>query len=67
MANPNGELESTIIGIILILGSAASLFWAVAPWQPASAGIVIGLYLMVPKRMQRITNALKSIFGKDNS
>lgn len=61
----NGELESTILGIILILGSAGFLFLETLPWHAAGAGVLIGVYLMVPNRLKKLADLLKA-FKKDN-
>lgn len=60
MDNSNGELESTLVGIALIVGAATFLYQGIMPWQPATLEIVIGLYLMLPKRMRNITESIKS-------
>lgn len=60
MTDSNGELESTFVGIVLIVGAAIFLWKGIMPWQPATLEIVIGLYLMLPRRMRTITDSMKS-------
>lgn len=67
MSEPNGEIESTIVGMVLIGGSAWFLSQNTIPWQPWLGCTLVGLYLMLPYRMRNITDSLRSFLknGKD--
>ena len=60
MSDSNGDLESDLVGIVL--ASGATYFFAVGmiPWQPWLGCTFVALYLMLPKRMQRIAESIKS-------
>lgn len=61
MSEHNGELESTLIGIGLVGGATWFLVTTVIPWQPWLACTIVGLYLMLPDRMRKITESIRSL------
>ena len=59
MANPNGEAESTLVGLLLIVGSGWFLTAGLIPWHAGLATVFVGACLMLPKRMRAIINSVK--------
>ena len=50
--NGNGEWKSNVAAVVLGAVSLAMLREGLIPWEAASVGIVMSLYLLLPKRLR---------------
>lgn len=57
----------TVIGLAVATASGAALAYQLAPWYANAAGVAVGLYLALPRRMQVVGQTVAKLINKVRS